>query len=88
MSVNNASWILINNSSVMLQIVASLADNSRGVIYDCNILTLGFSMSKVTDKKVQSNTDLFSHTQEYLYTVREVWLKLDSINEIKKLGSF
>jgi hypothetical protein len=61
----------------MLQIVASLADNSRCVIYDCNILALGFSMSKVTDKKVQSNTDLFSDTQEYLYTVREVWLKLD-----------
>ncbi len=33
MSVNNASRIVIDNSRVMLQIVASLSHNSRGIIY-------------------------------------------------------
>ncbi len=37
MSVNGASRIVIENSRVMLQIVGSLTDNSRGVIYDCNV---------------------------------------------------
>jgi hypothetical protein len=37
MSVNDASRITIDNSRVKLQIVASLTDNSRGVIYDCNM---------------------------------------------------
>jgi hypothetical protein len=32
-----ASGIVIDNYSVMLQIVASLADDSRGVIYNCNV---------------------------------------------------
>ncbi len=34
MSVNNTSGIIIDNSRVMLQIVASLTDDSRGVIYN------------------------------------------------------
>jgi len=34
MSVNDASRIVIDNSRVMLQIVASLMDDSRGVIYN------------------------------------------------------
>ncbi len=34
MSVNDDSGIVIDDSGVTLQIVASLADNSRGVIYD------------------------------------------------------
>jgi hypothetical protein len=38
MSVNDTSRIMIENSSVMLQIVASLTDDSRGVIYDRNML--------------------------------------------------
>ncbi len=37
MSVNDTSRIIIDNSIVMLKIVASLTDNSRGVIYDCNM---------------------------------------------------
>jgi hypothetical protein len=44
MSVNNVSRILIYNSRAMLQIVASLTDNSRSIIYDCNVFivkTLG-----------------------------------------------
>jgi hypothetical protein len=35
MSVNDASRIVIDDSRVMLQIVASLTDNSRGIIYYC-----------------------------------------------------
>ena len=34
MSVNDASWIVIDNSGVMLQIVASLADHPGGLSYD------------------------------------------------------
>ncbi len=37
MNVNDASWIIINYSRVMLQIVASVTDNSRVVIRDRNI---------------------------------------------------
>jgi hypothetical protein len=37
MSINNASRIAIDYSRVMLQIVVSLTDNSRGVIYDSNM---------------------------------------------------
>jgi hypothetical protein len=35
MSGNDASRIIIDDSQVTLQNVASLADNPRGVIYDC-----------------------------------------------------
>jgi hypothetical protein len=37
MSVNDASRIVIDDSRAMLQIVASLTDDSGGVIYDCNV---------------------------------------------------
>ncbi len=37
MSVNDASRIIIDDSRVMLQIVLSLADDSRDVIYDHNM---------------------------------------------------
>jgi hypothetical protein len=37
MPENDASRIAIDNSRVTLQIVASLTDNSRGVIYDRNM---------------------------------------------------
>ncbi len=37
MSVNDSSRIVIDNSEVMLQIVASLPDDSRGIIYDHNM---------------------------------------------------
>jgi hypothetical protein len=37
MSVNDASRIIIGNSRVTLQIVASLIDNSRGVTYNRNV---------------------------------------------------
>jgi hypothetical protein len=37
MIVNDASRIIIYDSRVMLQIVASLSGDSRGVIYDHNM---------------------------------------------------
>ncbi len=37
MSVNDASTIVIDVSKMMLQIVTSITDNSRGIIYDCKI---------------------------------------------------
>jgi hypothetical protein len=37
MSEFDASRIIIYYSRVMLQIVASLTDNSSGIIYDCNM---------------------------------------------------
>jgi hypothetical protein len=37
MSVNDASSIIIDDSRVMLQIGASLTDNSRVIIYDRNM---------------------------------------------------
>jgi hypothetical protein len=40
MNVNDASSILIDNSKVMLQIVASLTDSSRGIIYNGNMFTV------------------------------------------------
>jgi hypothetical protein len=38
MSVNDASRIVIDDPRVKLQIVASLTEYSRGVIYDSNLL--------------------------------------------------
>ncbi len=37
MSLNDASRIIINDSTVMLQIVTSLTDDYRVIIYDCNM---------------------------------------------------
>ncbi len=37
MSANDASRIIIEGSRVMHQIVASLTDDSRGIIYNCNM---------------------------------------------------
>jgi hypothetical protein len=37
MSVNDAPRIIIDNSRVMLQMVASLTDESRGITYDHNV---------------------------------------------------
>jgi len=46
MSVNDSSRIVIDNTKVMLQIVASLTDNSRGVIYDCSMFIVGQKILK------------------------------------------
>jgi hypothetical protein len=37
MSVSDASRIIIEDSRVILQIMASLTSNSRGIIYNCNM---------------------------------------------------
>jgi len=37
---SNASTILIDDSRVMLHIVASLTDDSKGIIYDCNMFVV------------------------------------------------
>ncbi len=37
MSVNDTSSTAIDDSRVTLQIVASLSEDSRGVIYNCNM---------------------------------------------------
>jgi len=37
MSVNDACRIVTDNSRVMLQIVLSLTEDYRGIIYDCNV---------------------------------------------------
>jgi len=37
MSVNDTPRIIIDNSRVMLQIMVSLTDNSRGIIYESNM---------------------------------------------------
>jgi len=37
MIVNDANWIVIYNSRVMLQIVLSLTDDSRCIIYNCKM---------------------------------------------------
>ncbi len=37
MSVNDTTMIVIDDSRVMLQIVASLTKDSRGIIYDQNM---------------------------------------------------
>jgi hypothetical protein len=37
MRVNYGSKIIIDNSRVTLKIRASLTDNSRGIIYNCNM---------------------------------------------------
>ncbi len=40
MDANDASRIVIDESRAMLQIVASLTDDSRGVIYEHNMFIL------------------------------------------------
>ena len=37
MIVNDAYWIIIDNVRVMLQIVVTVKNNFRGMIYDCNM---------------------------------------------------
>ncbi len=38
MSVNDASKIVIDDSRLLQQIVASITDKSKGIIYDRNML--------------------------------------------------
>ncbi len=47
MNVNDASRIVIDDSRVTLQIVASLTDDSRGIIYDRNVFMVQPTGQKV-----------------------------------------
>ncbi len=50
MSVNDASRIIIDDSRVMLQILASLNDDSTDIIYNCNmfiVLTTGENIEQI-----------------------------------------
>jgi len=49
MSVNDASKIVTDVSRVTLQIVASLADASRGVIYDHNMFIVQASLMVIVN---------------------------------------
>jgi hypothetical protein len=46
MSVNHTSRIIIDDSSAMLQIVASLTDDSRGIIYTRNMFIVQATRAK------------------------------------------
>jgi hypothetical protein len=50
-------------------------------------MQLGFSVSRVTDKKVHLNTDLLKPRHEYLYRKMMAWLKLNEIRSVMKLGA-
>ncbi len=55
MSIDDASRIVIDNSRVMLLIVGSLTNNSRGVIYNRNMF------------KVQATAAEELHAKSYIY---------------------
>ncbi len=46
MSLNDTSRIVIDNSRVMLQIVVSLTDNSKGVFYNRNMFIVQAKIHK------------------------------------------
>ncbi len=50
MSVNDTPRIVSDDFTVMLQIVASLTDYSRGLIYDCNLFIV-----QATDSQLQKH---------------------------------
>ncbi len=50
MSVNDVSRIVIDDSRVTLQIVASLIDDSRGIIYDCNMFIVEAAGGSLTEE--------------------------------------
>jgi hypothetical protein len=54
MSVNDASRIIINDSRVTIQIEASLADDSWGIIYNHNIFIVQATGVNIL-KKCQNN---------------------------------
>jgi hypothetical protein len=51
MSVNDASRIIIDNSRVMLHIVASLTDYSKGIIYNCNMFIVQATVTGSTNEE-------------------------------------
>jgi hypothetical protein len=55
MSVNDASRIVIDESRLMLQIVASLTDDSKGVIYNYSMFIIQVTGSNVTKRSFVRN---------------------------------
>ncbi len=73
MSVNDVFRITIDNSRVMLQIVVSLTDDSRGIIYDCNLFIVQASGSKYkTRVELAKSTNTLSYSTVVLkYMAKE-----------------
>jgi hypothetical protein len=63
MRENDASVVVINDSKVMLQIVASLTDDSRGVIYCRNMF-------------IVQATEHFKNWRFYMSLYFYLWLQL------------
>ncbi len=65
MNVKDASRIVIDDSRVTLQIVASLTDDSRGVIYDCNMFMVQATGQKVfkTEEELTQSPKMTPTTQ-------------------------
>jgi hypothetical protein len=62
MSVNDVCRITIDNSRVMLLIVVSLIDDSRGIICDCNMFIVQASGSKYkTRVEVAKSTNALAY---------------------------
>ncbi len=62
MSVNSTFGIIIDNSRVMIQTEESLTDDSRGIIYDCNMFivqTTGHMFLKVETIFKKSNRPFY-----------------------------
>ncbi len=58
MSVNDASRIVIYDSRVMLQFGASLAVNSRGNIYTCNMFIVNATNEQLSRKLTKKIPEL------------------------------
>ncbi len=48
MSANDAYWIIIDDFRVTLQIEASLTEDCRGVVYDCNVFIVQATACLIT----------------------------------------
>jgi hypothetical protein len=69
MSVNDASGIVIDNSRVMLQIVASLTDNFIGIIYNHNMF-------------IVQATAYFPETKKQKFYKIDTWLDPSELPEL------
>ncbi len=68
MSVNDASNIVIDDSRVTLQIVASLTDNSRGVIYYCNVFIV--QATGLTSLAYMSGMSVIGDEEKKFYNIK------------------
>jgi len=70
MSVNDASRIVIDTSMVMLQIVASLTEYSRGIICDSNM-----SVVQATDAVLTIDSNIFQDHSNLIPVLKNFPLK-------------